>query len=417
MKSDKRVFFKLEGIPDLLDIRFLVFGKLPIENFKGLNFPKRLPNLEFLQIRENSLKSLKGLPSEMPNLKSIAIEGLQNLQKLEGFPNKLPRLSKIHLQNLPKLRSLKGLPPEIPLLNSLKIQDVGLITLKDLPEHHSPYFDLIIENYKPKNPVLFDLPRKTHLKHLHVEDYIIKDFYFVKESSFTKGFSGFTFENCLIHSFEGFPSFPENTNFKKIFDDFNEDFKIAETLIIFNIPTKIRSLSGLSLPFLQYLLPYYAENNKLFDFAPQGLELFKDCIDSEYIEQSQSSAKYLETLKFSTLESNPLEFTTLVSNPNEFNPNEIEEVQIYHERLQKALIIENLPPLHEYFKKSTIELAHIYIADPSSMPPDQIERLIHEADHNIRKILENSLPPKDPAILQISQKIAFTTKNGLRILN
>ena len=43
----------------------------------------------------------------------------------------------------------------------------------------------------------------------------------------------------------------------------------------------------------------------------------------------------------------------------------------------------------------------------SSMPSDQIERLIHEADHSIRHILENSLSPKDPIILKMSQKLPF----------
>ncbi|QEE16482.1 hypothetical protein DSAG12_02312 [Promethearchaeum syntrophicum] len=262
----------------------------------------------------------------------------------------------------------------------------------------------------------FDLPGKIQHNHLFVEDYIIKDFSFVKESSFPNSFFGFTFENCLIHSFEGFPSFPENTDFKKIFDEFNEDYKISETLIIFNTPTKIRSLSGLSLPFLHYLLPYYTDSSTLFDFAPHGMKLFKNCINSDSIEPSKFNTLESDSLKFSTLESDPLKFSTLESNPNESKPNEIKEVQIYHERLQKAFIHENLPPLYEYFKTPVEKLAHDYISNPSAMPPALIERLIHEATPTIQKILENSLPYTDPALLQISQKISFDLPNGLKIL-
>lgn len=82
----------------------------------------------------------------------------------------------------------------------------------------------------------------------------------------------------------------------------------------------------------------------------------------------------------------------------------------------RIFIDENVPELYAYFKTPIIELAHQYINNPEKFPPDQIERLIHEADHIIRKILENSLPANNPVILKISQKIAFKSPTGLVLL-
>lgn len=108
MPSDERVFFKLEGMPNLNEVKFLVFENLPIENFKELDLPKILPNLKYLQIRECPLKSLEGLPSQMPNLESITIGRLSKLQNLKGFPKKVPKFWIFNIINLPKLRSLEN---------------------------------------------------------------------------------------------------------------------------------------------------------------------------------------------------------------------------------------------------------------------------------------------------------------------
>lgn len=459
MQLDDRVFFKLEGMPDLLKIKTLVFEKLPIENFKGLKFPKKLPNLKSIQIRNCPLTSLEGLPSEMPNLKSISIGNIPNLQNanefpkeipefnitvynlqelrslgilmpqtpkkikiqtLNGFPKIIPEIDSLFLTNLPELRSLEGLPPQTPKLNSIRLQDlpnlhsfkglpsklprlykleihdVDLLTLRDLPENLHPKFHLKIWNYKPKDSVLFDFAPNTPFEGLHIIDYIIKDFSFMNNfttEDFKKLRIYLYFERCLIRSFEGFPEFPENTNFKEIFDEFDDNFNITEPSITFAIGTKIRSLSGLSLHFLKYILPHYSINDKLFDFAPHGRELFENCIDREYIKRTISEQN--QTIQMQT---------------------EIEQVQILNKRSQKAFIVEKLPELYEYFKTPILKLAYQYISDPVNMPPDQIERLVHEADYNIRKILENALPPKNPLLLQISQKLSFETANGLKIL-
>ncbi len=424
MSSDERILFKLEVMPDILNIKKLVFEDLPIKKFKDLNLPRSLPNLEFLQIQDCPMNSLEGLPSEMPNLTSFSLVSLPNLQNLEGFPeilpnfwflnindlpelcsleglpSDLPKLNSIHLGNLPKLNTFKGLPSDIPNY-TLEINDVNIHTFLDLPENIK---SLEIENRKKKFRPLFDITIKNPMKYgFFIDNCIIKDFSFLSNYSIQDlkkcGVGGFN--DCLIHSFEGFPSLPEIADLNEIFDRYNEDYHVMNPSLLLLGNTKIRSLSGLSLKFLHYFLPHIAITNREFDFAPHGMKLFENCIDREYLEQAQDQRRRR---------------TRNIPNYEHYPNREYEEAQALEDQKKRSFIHENLHPLYEYFKKTTIQLAHQYIANPSDMFPHQIERLIHEADHNIRKILENSLPPKDPTILAISQKIAFKTPNGFKIL-
>jgi len=413
---DDRVFFKLEEMVDLLQIKSLVFEKLPLRNFKNLNLPRSLPNLKKIQIRGCPLSSLEGLPLELPNLESISIGNLPNLQNLKGFPKILPKFWTFAINNLPELRSLEGLPPELPKLSRIslydlpnlhsfkglpqnlphfshiKIQDVNLHTFKHLPEKVSPYhFGFSIFNYLHpiKEPFLFDLPIKTPFSGFYIQDCIIKDFSFISHYSIDDlKKSEFGFERCIFRSFEGFPILPENANLKDLFDRYDKDFKIYEPFLSIGMGCKIRSFSGLSFPFLQYIFPYLISPN-FFDFAPHGKKLLGDVIDWEYLK--------LE---------------------NELSPQNpvLQQISqnIYLET-SNWLHLEYLPQLYNYFKIPLLNLTHQYISNPTSLPPDQIERLVHEADHNIRKILENSLPPKNSVILRISQKFSFNARNNLKI--
>ncbi len=58
--------------------------------------------------------------------------------------------------------------------------------------------------------------------------------------------------------------------------------------------------------------------------------------------------------------------------------------------------------------------------DPKSLPKDQIERLIHESDHESLKILEDdkysNLLPDDPVIEQISLKFTIDIRKGKILL-
>ncbi len=88
----------------------------------------------------------------------------------------------------------------------------------------------------------------------------------------------------------------------------------------------------------------------------------------------------------------------------------------YWKTKDKWFYPDKITQLYKYFKIPVYQLAQRYISNPESLPNHQIERLIHEADHDIRKLLENSLPSKNPTLLKISQKFSFKTANGLKIL-
>ncbi len=90
---------------------------------------------------------------------------------------------------------------------------------------------------------------------------------------------------------------------------------------------------------------------------------------------------------------------------------------IYGFHLENELfILEKLDRLHEYYKKTALQLAQEYVANPESYPPEQIERLVHEVDPEIRKMLENNLSPSDSVVKQLSTKFSYETQNKLKIL-
>lgn len=406
MQSDERVFFKLEGMTDLLEINRLVFEDLPIKNFKNLNLPKILPNLKSLQIRKCPLKSLEGLPLEMTNLTSFSLGSLPHLQNLKGFPNitnnldglsiinlpelhsleglpsKLPRLYHIRIQDLPKLHSFSGMPSELPRLRNLEIHDVDLFTFRDLPENTpeniSSRFHIEIWNYKSKKkePILFDLSNNTPFSGFGIQDYIVKDFSFL--CNFTIDDlkkSGFTFNRCIIHSFEGFPVLPEKINPKDIFYYLDEDYNYEACSLGFGHST-IRSFSGLSLPILKYLLPFLIYNEN-FDFAPTGRKIYEDCINhSAFQKENWSLESFAEIANCP----NPNHRDTLtkynvdLGEMERFNLMSLVEWKIhkqtqYWETKEQWFYPDKIKLLYEYFKTPIVELAHQYIANPSPVCP------------------------------------------------
>ncbi|MHA1645953.1 MAG: hypothetical protein ACTSVL_00120 [Promethearchaeota archaeon] len=83
---------------------------------------------------------------------------------------------------------------------------------------------------------------------------------------------------------------------------------------------------------------------------------------------------------------------------------------------EKIFIPEYLDSLHEYYLKTTRQLAQEYVTNPSSLSPELIDRLIHEIDPELRKMLENNLPPSNSVIKDISAKFSIETPKGLKIL-
>ena len=93
------------------------------------------------------------------------------------------------------------------------------------------------------------------------------------------------------------------------------------------------------------------------------------------------------------------------------------ELWVYCNNLEEHLFIpEKIDELLKFYEKSPTELALHYRSNQKSLSKDQIDRLIHEADHQTLQILDEgeftTLQKDDAVISQISQRFAINTENG-----
>ncbi len=72
--------------------------------------------------------------------------------------------------------------------------------------------------------------------------------------------------------------------------------------------------------------------------------------------------------------------------------------------------------LCEYYRKTPKEHAKQYAENPTLLNLDEKERLIHEANHQNRSHLEEYLPPDDPVLMKISNRLKITLPNKLNLL-
>ncbi|QEE15776.1 hypothetical protein DSAG12_01603 [Promethearchaeum syntrophicum] len=371
------------------------------------------------------------LPKNVPNLKKISIWFYNTSEKMNNNKNR----TRYNIQ------SFKDLPEKLPNLES-------------------------IEFHKSNIPKFDDLPKKLpNLKNIEFNNSNITNFEnLTAEMPKLKWLS---FSDCRIHNFLGFPSniglsahHTQITSFEglnlpvphDVYMDENSNTLIKENLINLTNCT-IRSLGGVSRSTLQALLiailskdyppsnPKYPKKNKL-DLHPTGFKLIQKSINHEierrYSPKYHKSWPRIEGQSQPFPEDLPLELRsrTCIRIPDFFVNdwklfhsssmyNRYEQMELHAQKndwiygfnlMDRLFIPEKLDRLYEYFKKTTQQLAQDYITAPESIPPEQIERLVHEINPKIRKILENNLPPSDSIIKRISTKFSFRTENGLTLL-
>ncbi len=187
-----------------------------------------------------------------------------------------------------------------------------------------------------------------------------------------------------------------------------------------------------------FLIEYYTHFDNYYmplSLTPRGMKLLNDCLNHEVY----CANNPLEFVRNFLLESSRLADLDLqlenhsvdyfINNgivdypPNQnWDENKVPEFYekenwIYALSLEEQLFVpSNIDRLREFYLKSPTELALQYRSNPKSLPKDQIERLIHEADHGTLKILEDdeysNLQPNDPVIVQISNKFSVNIKKG-----
>jgi len=306
------------------------------------------------------------LPKNLPNLKNIKIQNYKTSKLLN-----IRTSSKYHIQ------SFKDLPEKLQSLENISIINSNITNFEELTAQ---------------------IPK---LKRIGFSKCYIHDFRGIPKKNLS-------IDQSTIESFEGIELFIPHRN---------QDRQILLS------DCTIRSFGGVSRSTIQALLiailcmEYHESPEKInLDLPKTGIELLKQSINPE-IERIYCP-KYYPQWPYVGKYRNYLDEWQLTHDGYEENIENASVIQwIYGFHLtEKLFISEKLDHLHEYYKKTTRQLTQDYISEPKSLPPDQIERLVHEVDPEIRKMLENDLPPSDSLVKQISSKFTFSTENGLTIL-
>ncbi len=338
------------------------------------------------------------------------------ITNLEGLSSKLSKIEHLRItgrrlnSDVPvpmNFRSFKGLPNKLPMLEDIEI------------------YDSIIQNLET---LTAEIPRLKY----------------------------FRFENCNIHNLKGIPKTLEGVSFMDCQIDSFEGLDVNNLNIldrsaphIFLHKTSFSSLHGINRITLQsILIEYFSRFENLYALASlttKGIELLNDCVNSEV----NNANNPLEILRRELPHIYPSDFggrgisfdpeikhrgvdyffnNELIDYPPTEHWNEDKAPEYYEKdnwiyalSLEDQLFNpEKIARLLDFYKKSPTELAMQYRSDPKSLPKNQIQRLIHESDNLILKILENyefsSLQNNDPVIARISRKFTVRTKKGKILL-
>ena len=82
----------------------------------------------------------------------------------------------------------------------------------------------------------------------------------------------------------------------------------------------------------------------------------------------------------------------------------------------KLFIEEKVDLLYNYYKRNKFEIAYQYRDDRKQLSEDEIDRLLNEANYEVFKILDGSVPSNDSVLLKLIEKFAVKTKDGYRLL-
>ncbi|UYP47260.1 hypothetical protein NEF87_003545 [Candidatus Lokiarchaeum ossiferum] len=70
--------------------------------------------------------------------------------------------------------------------------------------------------------------------------------------------------------------------------------------------------------------------------------------------------------------------------------------------------------LYHYYYKDPLHLAEEY-SETADLTPDEKIRLIHEADHRVRQILEENCSVKDPILMQVNQRLKISLSDSMNL--
>lgn len=384
--------------------------------YQGITKINKISNdVEVLRILNNQIKSLKGIPSSLPFLKSLTLQ-CDKLESFKFLPKTLPNLQNIEIK-CKSLKSLEHLPQQLPSLTSFIIEESSLRSIEKIPNIlHLKFLEISHFTFENLNFLAQKMPHSVSFCFTHSK---ISNFIGFPEQ--IGAIFSIYFRMCEIDSFEGFiPDFSKKTLFTienstiKSFEGFPELDNDSDLLIF---DSKIYNVAGLSRKNLQkvllalYIAVHLGKKNDIL-ISSKGYQLLGDCID--YHADTDMSSPYYYTTEDKWYNLSVDEF--MLDEDSEENEDYIID-RSYIKSLEKELIIpEKVDLLYDYNKRNIYELANQYRDGNKSLSEDEIERLLNEANHEVLKILENSVPSNDPILLKMIEKFSIRTKKGFKII-
>jgi len=462
--------------PDILKLEHL---KIKCESLKSLDYlPSELPKLDHLEIHSWFLKSLENLPKQLPNLKKLIIIGtrirsfnfipcelnqLEHLEIVDNYigslvklPRKLPSLTNLIIEE-PSLRSFEKIPKNLSKLETLEISCHRIQDLYSLSMNLSNIKTLYIgkkfypkyrESDKPlqRNQAwtyhIKKFPNLPHLKALNISRISFENLNGLAQKMLN--LVNFCFTDCKISNFIGFPEIIrekskisiercEIDSFEGFITDFSKQiqFKITDSKIFSfeGLPeldsdldltiyeSVIYNFEGLSRKNLQKVLltlyiAVHVGGRNFFQLSSKGFQLLGDCIDYDTHILMAPPEYYATEDKWYNLSMDESitkeDFAEIMD--------EILEIENVKDFENYLIVSEKVDLLYDYYKRNKFELAYQYRDDPRSLSEDEIERLLTECDHEVLKILENSVPSNDPILLKMIEKFSIRTKKGFKII-
>ncbi|MHA1888044.1 MAG: hypothetical protein ACTSX0_08450, partial [Promethearchaeota archaeon] len=361
------------------------------------NLPEKLPNLKKIDFHNSIIHNFQDLTADMPKLKSFYFDKC-HIRNFRG----IPKNTVISIQRS-TIDSFSGI--KLPIPNSENDSMIGLDTsiIRSLSETSKTTLQAILYEIFTHNRIYyyknkyykFDPTQKRLIELKKIEYNPDKNAYYDLHAN-QNVYSIFDFDKMkLVKILQ--PQHPKISQFQTQILQPKQLMKKLEKISIENHITN-------------YFKPIF------LNIPPHAMELIEatlnpnpdpDIINDNIIREIITTEHEME---FEDLEDYCREYGV------RYNPDiwfEEEHSMIFP---PDFIIAENLDRLYEYYKKSPEQLAAEYIADSKSLPAEEIERLIHETDPTLRKLLENSLPHSDSIIKDIAAKFAFQTQNGLKIL-
>ncbi len=352
---------------------------------------------QYTTLKVSDDPTLEKIPAQLPTTRELEFNNFKNLKpKIDGVYTTLypPNAENPHWQFVDRsyipsghyLRSFKDLPENLPNLESIGFRKSNITTFVDLTA------------------------KMPKLKNIGFSDCYIHSLLGIP-------INHLVFHGTTIDSFEGLElTVPHNNKERQIYLE----------------NCTIRSLGGgISRSTIQAILiailnqDYEDQGNNWYknkhliklDLTHTGINLLHEAINTDIeLEYSPKHNTDWMLQNFYFTHRDEWHFIIEEGFTQDFGDASKNEWIYGFQLTERLFISENLDILHEYYRKTTRELAQEYVTDQTSLSPELIERLIHEADHNLRRLLENSLPPENPVLSEISTKFNFETKNGLKIL-